>query len=69
MIPGQAFIMKKIADSIIKKVMDKRELKKIQDHEKRIKLLEKYSHRQADFVCMDCGCKAKRVEKIKKRRK
>ena len=49
--------------------MDKRELKKIQNHEKRIKLLEKYSHRQADFVCMDCGCKAKRVDKIKKRRK
>ena len=62
-------IAKKIGVSAITKMMERRAIKKIQDHEKRIKLLEKYSHRQADFICMKCGCKARRIEKIKKRRK
>ena len=63
----QAIIGKKIIDSIIKKVMDKRELKKIQNHEKRIKLLEKDSHPAQEFICCrKCGCK---IAKIKKRRK
>ncbi len=62
-------IAKKIGVSAITKMMERRAIKKIQDHEKRIKLLEKYSHRQADFICMKCGCKARRIDKIKKRRK
>ena len=67
MIPGQAFIVKKLADSIIKKVMDKRELKKMQDLEKRIKKLEKDSHPAQEFICCrKCGCK---IAKTKKRRK
>ena len=57
----QAIIGKKIIDSIIKKVMDKRELKKIQNHEKRIKLLEKDSHPPQ-------GCEIAKT-KSKKRRK
>ena len=58
MIPGQAFIVKKLADSIIKKVMDKRELKKMQDLEKRIKKLEKDSHPAQEFICCrKCGFK------------
>ena len=67
MIPGQAFIVKKLEDSIIKKVMDKRELKKMQDLEKRIKKLEKDSHPAQEFICCrKCGCK---IAKTKKRRK
>ena len=63
------FIAKKVGISAITKMMERRAIKKIQDHDKRIKLLEKYSHRQADFVCMKCGCKGRRIDKIKKRRK
>ena len=63
------FIIKKLGVSGITKMMERRAVKKIQDHEKRIKLLEKYSHKQADFICMQCGCKARRISKIKKRRK
>ena len=33
------------------------------NHEKRIKALEKDSHPRADWICMDCGCKAKKVIK------
>lgn len=65
----QAMILKKLADTVIKKVMDKRELKKIQDHDKRIKKLEKLAHEPAEFVCTECGCKAKRVKTKKKSRR
>ena len=45
----------------IMKVIEKADDKTFaSNHEKRIKKLEKYSHPQADWVCMDCGCKAKR---------
>ena len=43
------------------KAIEKADDKKIaSNHEKRIKKLEKNSHPVADFVCTDCGCKAKR---------
>ena len=61
------FIAKRLGISAVRNIMEKRAVKKIQDHEKRIKLLEKNSHPPKDFVCMGCGCKAKR--KLNKRRK
>ena len=38
------------------------------NHEKRIKKLEKDSHPRADWICMDCGCKAKKVTKPTRRK-
>tara|TARA_Y100000310_G_C20405791_1_gene679600 strand:+ start:227 stop:421 length:195 start_codon:yes stop_codon:yes gene_type:complete len=61
------FILKKLGVSAIIKMMERRAVKKIQDHEKRIKALEKDTHPRADWICMKCGCVAKKV--IKKRRK
>ena len=61
----QAMLLKKLADTVIKKVMDNRELKKIQEHDRRIKKLEKLAHAKAEYVCTTCGCKAKRVKKTK----
>ena len=61
------FIIKKLGVSGITKMMERRAVKKIQDHEKRIKLLEKDSHPSKEYICCKkCGCK---ISKIKKRRK
>ena len=63
------FIAKKIGISAIRKIMEKRSIKKIQDHEKRIKLLEKDSHPPQEYICCRrCGCKIAKT-KSKKRRK
>ena len=43
--------------------------KKVKVLEKEIKKLKVKSHPRADFVCMKCGCKAKRVEKVTKKRR
>ena len=77
------FIAKQVAGAVVKKVMQKRAMKKLKDYvekpndaDKRIDELEievaklkRLSQAQADFVCMDCGCKAKRETKKNKRRK
>ena len=77
------FIAKQVAGAVVKKVMQKRAMKKLKDYvekpndaDKRIDELEievaklkRLSHAQADFVCMDCGCKAIRKTKKNKRRK
>jgi len=63
----QAIIVK----AVIGKIMDaieKADDKRIaSSHEKRIKKLEKDSHPRADWICMDCGCKAKKVIKPTRR--
>ena len=63
---GQALLVKTIT-GIVKEIIDNRELKKIRNLEKRVRVLEKNSHPPKDFVCLGCGCKAKR--KTTKRRK
>jgi len=77
----QTFIMKKVAGVIVKKVMEKREITKLRKYveepndaddridklELQVMKLEKFSHEPKEFVCMSCGCKAKRINK--KRRK
>ena len=63
------FIAKRVGISAIRKIMERRSIKVIQDHEKRIKLLEKDSHPPQEFICCrKCGCKIAKT-KIKKRRK
>lgn len=65
----QAILIK----AIIGKVMDaieKADDKRIaRSHHKRIKALEKISHEPSDWVCLQCGCKAKKLEKPTKKRK
>ena len=72
----QGLIIKKIIDVDIKRIMAKSELRKMrkyveEDNELDIKVreigkkledLEKLAHPVADFICTDCGTKAKRVK-------
>ena len=45
-------------------------LKYIEELEKEVAILKRDSHPRADWICLECGCKAKRVEKpTRKRRK
>ena len=78
----QAMIAKKAIDIILKKVMEKREIKKLRKYveepndaderidalELKVFKLEKFSHEPKEFVCMSCGCKAKKTNKKSKRR-
>ena len=54
----QAILVK----TIIGKVMEA--IEKADD-----KRIARSLHPRADWICMDCGCKAKKVEKPSKRRK
>ena len=77
------FIAKQVAGAVINKVMEKREIKKLRKYveepndaddridalELKVMKLERFSHEPKEFVCMSCGCKAKRINKSKKRRK
>ncbi len=93
----QGLVLKKVIDIVLKRVMQKNELRKlrkyveedneldlqirahaksldkygryIEEIEKDVAILKKHSHSQADFVCMKCGCHAKRVEKVTKKRR
>ena len=79
----QAFIAKRILGAVIKKVMEKREIKKLRKYveedneldvkvkeiDKKLKILEKDSHPPQEFICCSrCGCKIAKT-KSKKRRK
>ena len=59
------FLFKKIMEAI-EKADDKRIAR---SHHKRLKALEKDSHPQSDWICLDCGCNAKRKETPKMKRK
>ena len=50
------FLFKKIMEAI-EKADDKRIAR---SHHKRLKALEKNSHPQADWICLNCGCTAKK---------
>tara|TARA_R100001443_G_C3353852_1_gene177416 strand:+ start:1022 stop:1309 length:288 start_codon:yes stop_codon:yes gene_type:complete len=93
----QAMLVKKVVGIIIKKIMEKSELKRmrkyveedneldkqmkvvqkrlskygktIEELEKDVAILKKDSHPRADWICMKCGCKAKKYVKNKSRRK
>ena len=52
------FLFKKIMQAI-EKADDKRIAR---SHHKRLKALEKIAHPKADWVCLECGCAAKRKE-------
>ena len=56
----QAMLMKTVINQVMKAIEKASDKRIASDHEKRIKKLEKVAHPVADFVCTDCGCKAKR---------
>ena len=59
------FLFKKIMEAI-EKADDKRIAR---SHHKRLKALEKDSHPQADWICLECGGKAKKKEVPTRKRK
>ena len=67
----QAVLLKVLSKTIIKAVEKASDKRIARNHEKRISKLEKDSHPVSDFVCTECGSKAKRVKgkqkKIKER--
>jgi len=65
----QALVLKGIIGAVMKAIEKAPDKKIAKNHEKRIKALEKESHPRADWICMDCGCKAKKAPvKTKKKR-
>ena len=44
-------------------------LKYTEDLEKEVAILRKDSHPRSDWICLECGCKAKKVEKATKRKR
>ena len=63
MIPA---VLTKVLINQVMKAIEKASDKRIASgHEKRITKLEKRAHEKADFVCTECGCKAKRIKKTK----
>ena len=81
----QGILVKKVMEIVMKQLLKQFKLDKIQKYveepneldkkvkslDKKIKKLEKLAHPAADFVCTDCGTKAKKVKdkmnKIKER--
>ena len=64
----QGIVLKMVIGKVmeaIEKADDKRIARSLH---KRIKKLEKDSHPRADWICMKCGCKAKKVAKSRKRK-
>ena len=72
----QGIIIKKVMEVVMKQLLKQFKLDKMQKYveqpndldkkvksiEKKLKKLEKLSHPVSDFVCTDCGSKAKRVK-------
>tara|TARA_R100000781_G_scaffold112919_1_gene80623 strand:- start:4815 stop:5024 length:210 start_codon:yes stop_codon:yes gene_type:complete len=66
---GQKMLVSFIIKQVMKAIEKASDKQIASGHEKRIKALEKIAHPRADFICMKCGCKAKRVEKVTKKRR
>ena len=77
----QALIAKKVINVILKKIMEKREIKKIKKYveepndaddridqlELKVHRLEKDSHKPQEFICCrKCGCKINKAKRKKK---
>ena len=61
----QGMIVKVIIKQVMKAIEKASDKKIASDHEKRIVELEKIAHTPKDFVCLECGCKAKKKKKEK----
>ena len=65
----QGLIIKTIIKQVMKAIEKADDKRIARTHHKRLKKLEKIAHEPSDWVCLECGCKAKKLEKPKKRRK
>ncbi len=63
----QAVLLKVLSKTIIKAVEKANDKRIARNHEKRISKLEQDSHPVSDFVCTECGSKAKRVKSKQKK--
>ena len=59
----QGLVVKVLIKQIMKAIEKADDNRIAKSHDKRLKALEKDSHPQADWVCMKCGCNAKKVNK------
>ena len=62
----QGMLVKVIINQVMKAIEKADDKRIASDHERRIKILEKDAHPPKEFVCLKCGCKAKRIVKTKK---
>ena len=60
---GQKMLLKVVVNQVMKAIEKASDKRIASDHEKRIVKLEKLAHPQAEFVCVECGCQAKRITK------
>ena len=66
----QKLVLNWVAKIVYKMIEDFNDDRIARTHHKRLKALEKESQPQSDWISLDCGCNAKRVEKpTRKRRK
>jgi hypothetical protein len=63
----QAMLIKAIIGQVMKAIEKADDKRIASSHDKRIKKLEKIAHSPSDWICMECGCKAKKVKKGKKK--
>jgi hypothetical protein len=78
----QAMIIKKVVDVVLKRVLKKYNLGKMKKYveepndaddridnlELEVHKLKKDSHPKADWVCLQCGCKARETKKKRKKK-
>lgn len=65
----QALLIKTIVNKVIGFIEKADDDKLSKNHAKRIKALEKIAHEPSDWVCLTCGCNAKKVEKVTRKRR
>tara|TARA_R100000808_G_C2124447_1_gene134947 strand:- start:760 stop:1014 length:255 start_codon:yes stop_codon:yes gene_type:complete len=79
----QGVLLKKILDFVMKNILKEFNLKEIKKYveqpneldekvsviENKLKKLEKLAHPVSDFICTECGTKAKRIKKKLKKLK
>jgi hypothetical protein len=64
----QALLVKTVVNQVMKAIEKASDKRIASGHEKRIAKLEKMAHEPADFICTECGCKAKRKSNNKRRK-
>ncbi|QDP53437.1 MAG: hypothetical protein GOVbin4296_47 [Prokaryotic dsDNA virus sp.] len=65
----QALIIKTVIGKVMEAIEKADDKRIARSHDKRIKALEKIAHKPSDWVCLECGCKAKKSVKVKKKRR
>ena len=64
----QALIIKTVIGKVMEAIEKADDKRIARGHHKRIKALEKLAHEPCDWVCLECGCKAKKSVKSKSKK-